>query len=523
MEAVPFVGDLAVDHVDQPATELLDFQLRRHVGTDHHELVAAEPGNHVLVAGRGAQPFGDGVEHRIAGGMAVLVVDRLEAVEVEHQYRYRRLASLFRQQAFEELEQLVAVRQAGQGIVQGQMLDLRMGFDLVGDVGRRAAIAAGDAVADRAGAQLADPRLALAVAESADQAGRRTGIGQPFQPLDDVHRIAIQQLVQPPPDPGLRLVAGDVAEAHGEIGEDEMPVDFPDPVRGRLGYRLETFLAGQQGLVAAFQDLLLAIHRAGVEHGAAAQPEQQPGGEHEDSQQRQRGLPQHGATRTRRHPGQAMGSALQGKAFLVARRAAGQQVQVGDAVVAAELGQLHRGQPVDEDHHRGLGQVDGRMIAGGLDRRGDQYRRCAVEVDVAADRRFVHRGTACGAEDVPGVGVQRVGQRAFGKLALEHGVASATVVDDEDAVVAIGGVEHRAEVVLGEGPVHVDPVSQIDVGVGPEGIGGGELLGIFPAILQRLFHVEMALLDGDVVLVPGDVQDRPAACTEGEEKGGQEH
>ena len=89
-----------------------------------------------------AQPFGDGVEHRIAGGMAMLVVDRLEAVEVEHQYRYRRLASLFRQQAFEELEQLVAVRQAGQGIVQGQMLDLRMGFDFVGDVGRRAAIAA---------------------------------------------------------------------------------------------------------------------------------------------------------------------------------------------------------------------------------------------------------------------------------------------------------------------------------------------------------------------------------------------
>lgn len=119
--------------------------------------------------------------------------------------------------------------------------------------------------------------------------------------------------------------------------------------------------------------------------------------------------------------------------------------------------------------------------------------------------------------------VQRVGQRAFGKLALEHGVASATVVDDEDAVVAVGGVEHRAEVVLGEGPVHVDPVSQIDVSIGPEGIGGGELLGIFPAILQRLFHVEMALLDGDVVLVPGDVQDRPAACTEGEEKGGQEH
>ncbi|WP_449597810.1 hypothetical protein, partial [Pseudomonas aeruginosa] len=52
--------------------------------------------------------------------------------------------------------------------------------------------------------------------------------------------------------------------------------------------------------------------------------------------------------------------------------AAGQQVQVGDAVVAAELGQLRRGQPVDEDHPRGLVQVDGRMIAGGLDRRGDQ-------------------------------------------------------------------------------------------------------------------------------------------------------
>ena len=55
----------------------------------HDELVAAQPGHQVAVAGRAPQPGGQLDEHDVAGVVAEAVVDRLEAVEVEQQQRRR--------------------------------------------------------------------------------------------------------------------------------------------------------------------------------------------------------------------------------------------------------------------------------------------------------------------------------------------------------------------------------------------------------------------------------------------------
>ncbi len=55
---------------------------RAHAGEQHDELLAAEPVDRLERPQRGAQAVGDLLEHGVADGVAVLVVDRLEAVDV---------------------------------------------------------------------------------------------------------------------------------------------------------------------------------------------------------------------------------------------------------------------------------------------------------------------------------------------------------------------------------------------------------------------------------------------------------
>ena len=52
----------------------------------HHELLAAEPADEVVVAHLVAQRRGDGGEHLVADEVAEAVVDQLEVVEVEHEH-----------------------------------------------------------------------------------------------------------------------------------------------------------------------------------------------------------------------------------------------------------------------------------------------------------------------------------------------------------------------------------------------------------------------------------------------------
>ena len=64
--------------------ELVDLALGVGPGGQRHELVAAEPGDHLAGRGRaGLQPVGDLDEQPVAGRVAEAVVDGLEAVEVE--------------------------------------------------------------------------------------------------------------------------------------------------------------------------------------------------------------------------------------------------------------------------------------------------------------------------------------------------------------------------------------------------------------------------------------------------------
>ena len=56
---------------------------------DHRELVAAEPGDQLVAAHHRAQPCATSISSSSPAGMAVNVVDRLEAVEVDAQHRDR--------------------------------------------------------------------------------------------------------------------------------------------------------------------------------------------------------------------------------------------------------------------------------------------------------------------------------------------------------------------------------------------------------------------------------------------------
>ena len=55
------------------------------VGDEHGELLAAEAGQQVARPQAGGERRADPLEHQVAHGVAVSVVQRLEAVDVRHQ------------------------------------------------------------------------------------------------------------------------------------------------------------------------------------------------------------------------------------------------------------------------------------------------------------------------------------------------------------------------------------------------------------------------------------------------------
>ena len=73
--------------LDQARGDLRHRLLGLDVGEQQQELVAADPGHHVLAARHRLQALADLLEHEVADRVAVGVVDRLEAVEVDEQQR----------------------------------------------------------------------------------------------------------------------------------------------------------------------------------------------------------------------------------------------------------------------------------------------------------------------------------------------------------------------------------------------------------------------------------------------------
>ena len=112
---------------DRPADPLGDLErlLRRCLGQEDRELLAAEPGRHVVVPQLGAEDLGDALQHRVAGEMAVGVVDLAEQVEVGHDQRQRALEALCAAELLRQRRSEVAgVEEAGLRV------DARLGLQL---------------------------------------------------------------------------------------------------------------------------------------------------------------------------------------------------------------------------------------------------------------------------------------------------------------------------------------------------------------------------------------------------------
>jgi len=119
------------DLLAQSALEVLGDQLQfREIGEIHQhddEFIAADAGDHAIRGNGSGNAKGCRPEHGVAGRMTVAVVDLLELVEVEMQDRERR-DPLVGRQLREPLVEKAPVRQAGEIIVIGDMLDARIAF-----------------------------------------------------------------------------------------------------------------------------------------------------------------------------------------------------------------------------------------------------------------------------------------------------------------------------------------------------------------------------------------------------------
>jgi len=104
---------------------------------DHQELVAADARQQVVVAHAAAQPARDFLQDAVARVVAIDVVDRLEAVEVDEQQGAAPAhAARPCQPRLEEPGRLGPVRQLGQAVVRGRPADCLFGLAPLADVAR---------------------------------------------------------------------------------------------------------------------------------------------------------------------------------------------------------------------------------------------------------------------------------------------------------------------------------------------------------------------------------------------------
>ncbi len=136
--------DVAVGHRQAQLLDLLpellgDGVAAHQVGLweDQQEFFAAVAAQHVGRAQAGGQLVGDPFQHRVAGEMAVFIVDRLEEVEVRQGHHQRPAVALRTVDLLvEQLEHGFAAKNPGQAFVGGRLEEadvLERGGDLVGE------------------------------------------------------------------------------------------------------------------------------------------------------------------------------------------------------------------------------------------------------------------------------------------------------------------------------------------------------------------------------------------------------
>ena len=96
---------------------------------DDRELVAADTCDDVAIAGCQPEPVGNPLQHKVADWMPQSVIDRLEAVEIDHQQR-KRCTAIAERIAFiaQRFGKLVAIGEIGQGIMHRDMRDAVFAF-----------------------------------------------------------------------------------------------------------------------------------------------------------------------------------------------------------------------------------------------------------------------------------------------------------------------------------------------------------------------------------------------------------
>ncbi len=104
---------------------------------EQRELVAREAAEHGFAAQHARQPFGEHLEHAVAGSVAEGVVHLLEAVHVDVQQRHPLAdAPRTRDRLLQQVLELHPVRNLGERVVARQVADAALGALAFGDVAR---------------------------------------------------------------------------------------------------------------------------------------------------------------------------------------------------------------------------------------------------------------------------------------------------------------------------------------------------------------------------------------------------
>ena len=133
-DLVPVDVVVSLQAVDDALGEHRSLVERHHGILQHHELVAAEAGDHVAFAHDRAQPLGDRDEQEVAARMAERVVDLLELVEIDEVHGAHLLRRAGGKRVVHAAAQDGAVGQSGERVEARKVVDLGLRDLALGDV-----------------------------------------------------------------------------------------------------------------------------------------------------------------------------------------------------------------------------------------------------------------------------------------------------------------------------------------------------------------------------------------------------
>ena len=258
-----------VDRGDDPLAQFLDLLAALAVGDDDGEFIAAHAPDMAVGADLVDQPLGDRAEDRVALGVAVGVVDRLEPVEIEKHDRARHIVGGRRAQRLaEQLADAAAIGQAGEDIDIGEVGQALLRLADLGDVR-----------ADPAEALEAAGRVDDRVARHRDPARAALGLQFHFERVErlllDQHAAELGMAAEQRRERMADQLRGRAAEQHAharaDVADAILAIDLPQPADTAL-------LIFEQQLARAFA--------LGADIGVGLELAEGPARDREDSEDR---------------------------------------------------------------------------------------------------------------------------------------------------------------------------------------------------------------------------------------------